>query len=209
MSGTFWLFTLLKQSQDRKERREYRGFETEVGGRLAGTMKGILPMYSCCLRALAKQATSTSRQHVAAAAGGGEGQTTTTAAMLESATRSTTPRHRHLHSSRAASIPQASTSAAPSSATATGFPVHAATLSSSKTASNSEQSNTMYYQPSVEQVTSHLNTLLEGLHPPLSPELAMRMVTHKGSSSSNLSSSQHNTKLSLIGAFPASIERFH
>lgn len=165
------------------------------------TMKGILPMYSCCLRALAKQATSTSRQYLAA------GEVQTAPATVEIAARSITHR-RHLHSSKPACIPQASTSAAPSS---TSFPIPtAARAASTMTASSSSSSegNTMYYQPSPEQVTSHLNTLLEGLHPPLSPELAMRMVTHKGSTSSNLALSQHNTKLSLIGVFSSSILLF-
>lgn len=151
-------------------------------------------MYSCCLRALAKQATSTSRYAA------GEAQMAA-AVGIEAGNMVKKSHRHHLHSSRAASAypspasaPQASTSAAPS-----GFLQYTTRASSTVSNVQSNDANTMYYQPSAEQVTSHLNTLLEGLQPPLSSELAMRMVTHKGSSSANLSSSQHNTKLSLIG----------
>lgn len=160
----------------------------------SATMKGVLPMYSCCLRALAKQATSTSRYAA------GEAQMAA-AVGIEAGNMVKKSHRHHLHSSRAASAypspasaPQASTSAAPS-----GFLQYTTRASSTVSNVQSNDANTMYYQPSAEQVTSHLNTLLEGLQPPLSSELAMRMVTHKGSSSANLSSSQHNTKLSLIG----------
>lgn len=152
-------------------------------------MRGVLPMYSCCLRALAKQATSTSRQYVAA-----EAQTA-------DAVNAVTHTHRLFHTSpaRAYSNPATSTPQASTSAASSSFPAHNSRATSSYGNGNGNDANAMHYQPSAEQVTSHLNTLLEGLQPPLAPELAMRMVTHKGSSSSIVTSSQHNTKLSLIG----------
>ena len=157
----------------------------------SSTMRGVLPMYSCCLRALAKQATSTSRQYVAA-----EAQTV-------DAVTTFTNTHRLFHSSpaRAYSNPAASTPQASTSAASSSFPVHSSRATSSSSHGNGNDANAMHYQPLAEQVTSHLNTLLEGLQPPLAPELAMRMVTHKGSSSSTVTSSQHNTKLSLFGTF--------
>ena len=58
-----------------------------------------------------------------------------------------------------------------------------------------------FYQPDPAQVTEHLNNLFEGLQPLLPPELAMRMVTHKGAISPNAPShkSQHNARLAFLG----------
>lgn len=153
-------------------------------------MRGILPMYSCCLRALARQATS-QKHIVEAQAGASEAGD-----ILKKAFTSQKS-HRQFHSASAQrhSTSEASTSSVP---TPSSFPVPGPRATSSSSSNNNGVSP-MHFQPSPEQVTSHLNTLLEGLQPALSPELAMRMVTHKGSSSSTTTSPQHNAKLSLIG----------
>lgn len=148
-------------------------------------------MYSCCLRAIARQASSQQQQMAEVQAGA-----TAAAAVSSRKAFSSQPRHyRHYHSSppataasAAISPSQASTSSAP-----TGFPMRSARSTNTTTAAK-------HYEPSPEQVTSHLNTLFEGLQPSISPELAVRMVTHKGAISPNSTTSlQHNTKLSLIG----------
>lgn len=147
-------------------------------------------MYSCCLRAIARQASSQQQQIAEVQAGA------TAAAVSSRKAFSSQPRHYRQYNSTppaaAASATispsQASTSSAPA-----GFPMRSTRSSNTTTAAK-------HYEPSPEQVTSHLNTLFEGLQPSISPELAVRMVTHKGAISPNSTASlQHNTKLSLIG----------
>lgn len=149
-------------------------------------------MYSCCLRALAKQA-SQHQQHQIAEVQAGVAATAALASQNASFPR--TRHYRQYHSSQPAayiepiSPSQASTSAVPSS-----FP------SRSTARSTKSGSQAKHYDPSPDQVTSHLNTLFEGLQPPISPELAIRMVTHKGAASPDYATPLlHNTKLSLIG----------
>lgn len=57
------------------------------------------------------------------------------------------------------------------------------------------------FQPEPKKVANHLNRLMQGLEPPISPDLAIRMVTHKGSISANAPAelSQHNARLAFLG----------
>jgi hypothetical protein len=57
------------------------------------------------------------------------------------------------------------------------------------------------FQPEPQKVAKHLNSLMQGLQPPISSDLAIRMVTHKGAISPSAPSelSQHNARLSFLG----------
>lgn len=57
------------------------------------------------------------------------------------------------------------------------------------------------FQPEPTKVANHLNSLMQGLQPPITSELAMRMVTHKGAVSQTTPPelSQHNARLSFLG----------
>lgn len=65
----------------------------------------------------------------------------------------------------------------------------------------SDLPGSILHQPDHAQITSHLNDLFEGLDPPINPQLAARMLTHKGAISPNAppSRSQHNSRLSFLG----------
>lgn len=80
-------------------------------------------------------------------------------------------------------------------------PYTSSSSSPSSSSPSDPQLGAVLYEPEPAKVTSHLNALLDGLQPPLSPELATRMVTHKGAISPNADAarSQHNAKLSFLG----------
>jgi hypothetical protein len=149
--------------------------------------RGVLPMYSCCRRAIARQAAA-GLQHGAA-----DSQVvgSTVAAIRHQ------QHFKRLLSTQVSSDPSA-----------TILP-EASTSTSSITRSQQQQDSRsstapMHYQPSEDQVTLHLNTLFEGIQPAIPSELAVRMITHKGSISPNATKStgaDHNAKLSLIGKF--------
>lgn len=158
-------------------------------------MKGSL---TCCLRAVVKQASTQRQQQLAELQGG------VTAVAACGQRSSFGSQHRQFHSSHTPEIPDSveSASQASTSASRSTFPIPSRKPQSTR-GDATRASGGRHHQPSVEQVTLHLNTLFEGLQRPIPPELAWRMVTHKGAVPANtIEAVQHNDKLSLIGAFP-------